>query len=766
MKQELVKREMQARDNTVLVKALENLLYAVAGFLTSGAAVFGSHAPFGVAFLAAVPKKNTGAALLGALAGYLVPSTVENPLKYVAALIAVVGVKWALEGLPIIQHIYFNPVLALLSTAATGISIVMVGPGEPLDILMVLADSVLAGCGAFFAGKTMTLIEERRTPKSLNGQELACALISAGVLLMALCAFDIGGVSPGRILAALLVLLCAHYGGAAAGAVAGVSTGLVIGLAGPDMSHLTGAFSFGGLMAGVFSPMGRIGCALALVISNGIGALVTGAEAGVLGSLYETFAATVIFMLLPKSLLQKGALLLGDTRARERSEAKDTAIGRIRLAAETLDSVSGAVEEVSKRLIKIRAGSLSEVYDKALADVCAQCEKKNSCWNIRYTDTMNALNDFSLLLKTKGQLNREEIPNHFVLQCENAESLLTAVNNEYREFAVKHDEKKRMEEIKSRLSRHFDGVSRLLKNISEEMEAVRAYDNTATDRVRGAAVGLGFSTEDVSCRLDKYGHMTVELVYKDGQALSVPALAEAVAEVCGRVFEEPNQLTLGGVTRLILTERANWRLQIGVAQHAFQSGALCGDACESFTDSMGQTMIVLSDGMGSGGRAAIDGAMTAELMTRLIKAGFAFENALDIVNNALRCREGEESLATVDLVCFDLFTGQTEFFKAGAHYSYIKKGNEVARVQSESLPIGILRELNFEKTTEQLNEKDVVVLLSDGVDAEGWLEQELQSFRGGSPQRLAERLLDLARANRKDGHDDDVTVVVGVVQKS
>ena len=61
--------------------------------------------------------------------------------------------------------------------------------------------------------------------------------------------------------------------------------------------------------------------------------------------------------------------------------------------------------------------------------------------------------------------------------------------------------------------------------------------------------------------------------------------------------------------------------------------------------------------MGTGGRAAVDAAMASGLFSKLVKSGLGFDTALRIVNSALLAKSEEESFATLDLACFDFYTG-------------------------------------------------------------------------------------------------------------
>ena len=769
MKQEVIKRKHnKILESDMILNVVKMITYFLAGMLASRSAVLENYAPFGAALTAACPKKYSIPVLLGTTIGYLLPSSIDNPLKYVAAIIAVAGIKWALDGLKIVTHIAFSPVLAFVSMAGTGISILIVSGSAPFDFVMVLADSVLAGCGAFFIFKTIDLSGSKRMLKGLTGQELSSVIITFGIMLIALCSFEISEISPGRIIAILLVLLCARYGNAAFGAVAGVSAGIVMSLASKGMGHLTGAYAFGGLMSGVFSPIGRIGCAIAFVASNGIGALTTDAGSRVIASLYEVFIGTVTFMLIPKSVTRRISVFFEDTKEKTAMDVKENIVSRLRIASKALDDVSNSVETVSSKLLKMKTESLNEVYDKVLCEVCDKCGQKNFCWNARYLDTMNIFNDFSSELKRSGKLILDDIPEYFKSQCEMPQVLADAINNNYSEFLLKNDAAQRMNEIKHKLSQRFDGVSQMLKNLGDEFADTSSFDLAATDRARSVFEAYGIYPRELSCKLDKLAHMTVEAVFKQsGETLPRFELTEALSKACERSFDIPSILEIEDLIRIIFTERARLEVSVGVAQHAYKSGPLCGDAVEYFNDNTGHSVLIISDGMGSGGRAAVDSAMTAGLVSKLLKAGFTYDNTLGIVNEALMIRDCEESLSTIDLVSFDNFTGKCDFLKAGAHFSFVKKGERVLCVDGNSLPIGILNEVEFEKLSARLDEGDIIVMMSDGMcENTEWIEHELMNFKTGSAQRLAERLLDIARMRRTDGHDDDITVLTAIVKPS
>ena len=178
--------------------------------------------------------------------------------------------------------------------------------------------------------------------------------------------------------------------------------------------------------------------------------------------------------------------------------------------------------------------------------------------------------------------------------------------------------------------------------------------------------------------------------------------------------------------------------------------------------------MILSDGMGTGGRAAVDGAMASGLMSRLIKAGFGYDCSLRILNSSMLFKSTDESLATVDIASIDLFTGQVELYKAGAAPTLIRRSGRTGKAESTSLPAGILREIGFDKATVKCKIGDIVVIMSDGAACEGtdWIKGEIESWSNGTAEELAERICEGAKRRRSDNHQDDITVMTAILKKS
>ena len=126
--------------------------------------------------------------------------------------------------------------------------------------------------------------------------------------------------------------------------------------------------------------------------------------------------------------------------------------------------------------------------------------------------------------------------------------------------------------------------------------------------------------------------------------------------------------------------------------------------------------------------------------------------------------KGTECSSTLDLFALDLISGQGCFVKSGACPSFIKRGNNVFKLQSKTAPIGIMKRADAEELAFSVEKGDICVLVSDGVIASKhdvhWVMQYITEYKGEDAQGLADGILNQAK---KRGIKDDLTVLCAVI---
>lgn len=745
----------------------------LAGLIGSRGLMFGKYAPFGVAVAASVPRGGLWAGALGAFLGYLIPSPVYVPVRYAAALVAVAAIRWSLSELKAVNsHPLFSPAAAFLPLLLTGMTMVFMNGSISYTAALYVAESFLGAGSAYFLCRAFSLIpagEDGPRPGIYDAGDLAALTVSAGIGVLAFSQVSVMGVSAGRVLMVLLVLTCARAGGISGGAVAGVAAGAIQGLSTVGLSYLSGAYGLGGLMAGVFAPMGKVAAAVAFIVSHGVASLQVGSgDARIFTGAVEVAAATVLYMFLPKFRWVSELFgLRGDSLSG--GALRGNIVMRLRCAAQALNNVSASVEEISKKLSAVCAPNLQGVYNRSTETVCAGCALGTVCWRKYKDQTLENFAQLSRPLKEKERLETCDFTKEFSDRCCRAGEMRDELNKNYARYLMKESAELRTAQVREVVEGHFRTTAGILEEMAGEFSLYQHFDEEAAQRVAGILRENGIAPLEVCCRVDKYGRMTIEAeIGRERQKrLNRSAFTREISAACGRVFSPPCVSSAEDRCRIQMCQRPLMEVGRGFSQYCAGGGAFCGDSTNVFYDGSGRLIAVLSDGMGTGGRAAVDGAMTSAMAESLLKAGIGFDSMLQTVNSALIAKSGDESLATMDITCVDLFTGRTEFRKAGAACTIVRRGRRNEVIEASSVPVGIMPGVEFASYQRDLNSGDIVVMVSDGVVASGceWLVDLVMAWEEDeNPNLLAQQITEEARKRRSDGHEDDVTALVLVLQ--
>lgn len=323
-------------------------------------------------------------------------------------------------------------------------------------------------------------------------------------------------------------------------------------------------------------------------------------------------------------------------------------------------------------------------------------------------------------------------------------------------------------QIRMVASDQFFSISDMLDDLAVEFDEAEIFDSNASSKIRRLLGDYDIYPINISAIEDKFGRMRVEILAEGGSdSFDDPSLCNEIGRICSRYFEKGRITTFKNETMLSFFERPNYKLSIGFSQHSAE-GKLCGDTVKIINDNKGHSILIISDGMGKGSRAALDGAMGAGLLSRLVNAGFGFDSALKVVNSALLVKSNDESLATLDIANIDLFTGKCEMLKAGAPAGYIIKNATVTKCELSSMPAGILRGIEFARRTAVLSIDDVIVLMSDGITdlGEEWLKNIVLEAYYMDAQQAADYILASALERADNQKIDDMSVICARLERN
>lgn len=757
-------------ENLTLKELTIALLPHIAVFLSclaaSKAIVLNKLLPFGLSLLAGSTLTLTPAAAIGAFIGYFIPAVGNGGFRYIAALFAILAVKLLLSGYKrLVGHPFFLTFIALTANSLTGAVALR---GQEISFLELSCESVLCAAGAYFSAQMFRCLEKQ--PAGFSSDELSAFIIVSGILLMGFNSIAFNGISLGRILAVWLILTASKYGGIISGAVSGITVALTLTLSGVS-GNIGVALAFAGLMAGVFSSMGKYAQITVITVFALIGSIPSGDIMLISRTVIETALGAALFLTLPRRAgIYIGKLLSAQPHLSMPTGIKKSLTMRLELASNALRDVSDTVEQVSEELSKINSPDFGTVISAVENDACAGCKLRVHCWETKRESTINAVLEMTKAVKQGESSPETRTSEEFRGRCVKAARVGSSAYRHYSDYTSRIAAENRIDEVRSVVSDQFNGISEMLYDLSRDFNMNECFDNTAAEKASAALKNLDIRVDEACSRIDKFGRMTLEFKLKKTPELIINKLQvmKTLSVVCERDFDVPNVSQAGSDVYMVLNEHAAISIDIGAEQLSAKDTNMCGDAYKYFFDGRGHFIMVLSDGMGTGGRAAVDGAMASGLMSRLIKAGFGYDCSLRILNSSMLFKSTDESLATVDIASIDLFTGQTELYKAGAAPTLVRRSGRTGRAESTSLPAGILREIGFDKAIIKCKVGDIVVLMSDGATGSGtdWIRAEIESWTDGSAQALAEKICECARRRRTDNHHDDITVLTAILNKS
>lgn len=734
-------------------------IHFLAGFLLSAGRMSSSLAPFGIAAVAAAPRGLAGCgALAGACLGYLVTGELEWGIRYAAACVVAFTVLFIFQDTRFAASAWARPATAFLVSAATGCLNCVVSALPILDELPgVLAESALAAGSTYFfrealkTGSAQTELDEKRRGAAVTILA-ACALMSLARVRI----FDTVGL--GQVLALLAVMTASFKGGAFAGAAAGTAFGLAMDAAGAYSGVYTAAWAFAGLCAGVFARFGRLAFLGSFVVADALGLMCVSAVAEDWPPLFEAFAASVVFMLIPGGVLtQLGSIItplspgVGESGLRKYTSRRVEGIARAYLD----------VCDVARRGSEcVNDNDVARVFDRAAAAACVKCAKRGECWVTGYMETLDALGSATGAMGEHGRLEAGDIPEWFREKCVNLNAFVAAVNGELRAQMYRRQYMARLRVGRAAAWDQYEDFAEILGQVSRELGSLNGADPLAERRLVRYLRSLDVEADAAVFR-DSSGRLRA--VIESGNMSAVtrdPAWLDRLSAVLGVRLCTPGTAAEGRIT---LLEAEPLCAAVGIAAMKKPGENVSGDKGTYFKTDTGALCVILSDGMGTGEEAADESAQAVNILERFLRSGVDPSTAMKILNSVMLLRSGDDwGFATADLLHIDLFTGEAGFYKYGAAPSYVRSGGSVKRIDGRSLAAGLADECG-EKPDEvmmELRPGSVAVIASDGVVSGGdddWLRRTISDYSGEDMKELA-RLV-LRRSLDELGGGDDMTVL-------
>lgn len=597
-----------------------------------------------------------------------------------------------------------------------------------------------------------------------------------GLSIIAIAAFSSAGAAflytgaiPLHIISTAYIFLTAGWiFGAGISAVAGILTGLALLSGGIINTNMFVVISVTSALSGVLRGMGKVftavGC-LALFCA--------------LSYWLNVFEATEILGMASACIL----FIISAEKARK-TFAAETVIkggsydGTRNYITERLTDCYKGIYALCESFLPTREGNrkaekeTGELVDKVACIACENCPSCETCWNNSFYNTYQTLLTLFAACEKKGQVDASDLPAVFRDYCIRQNEFTDAVNTTYSGHRERLIWKMRLAESRQIAGEQMKTVADMMKSLAEEINNRAGFKENLEKILFYAIRKISSETERVIVEEGETGEYQVTVLMKncEGDRELYEEVTDTVSSILGRKMKRRVQ-EQDGVCKLSLCEKCNFKISAAAAMAIKDDEKISGDSYSFMELPKGGYMIALSDGMGSGKAAGEESRTVIELLEQFAESGLKMDTALKMINSVLVIGADEESFATLDMCYIDMYSGMAEFIKTGAAATFVIRDGKAKAIRSSSLPIGMLKYFDMDKSEYKLKKNDIILMLTDGaaevIDRDGMsdmiLTELMENNKMKDPKDIADYVLESLKERSGFRIQDDMTVVAARV---
>lgn len=653
------------------------------------------------------------------------------------------------------------------------------------DILKALLHSFIVFTLMFLFRNALPVFNTENRKHVYSNEEIISVAIISALALSGLTDIQFFGFTLKNVLCILVILLFSYKFGPGVGAAVGVTIGLIVSMSTSITPMVIGTYAFCGLLSGVFRNLGKVGAGLGFVMGNAVLTLYMNGSTEVLIYLKEIVLAVGVFLFIPQKIIDMIAGTFSrniDNCVDKRSYSlriKEITVDKLQKFSKAFRELSKTFNEISETHIVTDKQDISVMFDRVADKVCKDCSLCLHCWDRNFYNTYQVLFKIVEKLDTKGRVEENDVPKYFLERCERINDFVQAVNTVYEIFKVDLVWKSKVGESRGLVSQQLEGLSKIISNLAADIDVDIHFKRDLEDTILMELNRGGVKVSEVIAFENKWGKYEISIFHKEcgGKRECIGAIEKLISEIVGRKMVKENSDChyeyKNKMCNLKLIEEEAFRVTTGVAKLSKYDGMISGDNYTFMSTGDGKFIVALSDGMGSGQKAAIQSRATISLLEQFMESGFDQDTTVKLINSILVLKSSNDSFATIDMSVIDLFDGVVEFVKIGAVPTVLKREERIEVIKSVTLPAGIMSNIEMELLSKKIESGELIIMMTDGIvdsfkkeqDSEKPLLKFIQEIDSINPQEIADTILSEAYNNYKGTPMDDMLVLVAKVWK-
>ncbi len=747
----------------------EEVLLLIFGFLVSRVSISGRLAPFGIGFLSAylLIRGNNIYLLISIILGYLSYGGIRS-LDYALApaVIYLINVKISeIEKYPLARACLISSLVFLVLRLS---STLLFRQFYIYDLFVLLFEGVLVFTFAYIFSFSLPI--ENINNKGFSNEKMICTFITLSLVLSGLNNIWFFGLSLINILCMVIIVYFGYKEGVLIGVASGSVLGLITYLANPEMPFIVSILSIGGLLAGLFRDLGKGGSLLGFMLGNGIVSFYINRLGTSFIDYRELFIGSIFFLLMAQ-FAKIDLSKIFDYSKRIEGEYKKKKEDFI---VKKLNHMSSLFIDMSKILNKAieedEAYSNIDIYnlvDGVSNKTCKNCKNFEQCWkNNYYTSYYKILNLIGII--ELGNDNDESLL-RYMKDCDEAEELIENIK-EYL-LPVKHDQiwNKKLVEQKKLLVDQLHSFGSIVESLTEDIYTNPLFSEELRSLLINEIKDKRISINDLT--VIQLPEEDLEILVEMQNPITSTSEIEKIRNIISQAigFNISTDYILGNNTdsRNIKFKKENrFTTLTDVTTVANSENKVSGDSY-SFGEIGNTNFTAICDGMGIGKKASRESSVAIELLEKLMEIKMDKTMIVRTINSFLRSKSKDEIFTTLDLGFIDLYTGKLQVIKNGSPSTFIKRKDRVDVINSKSLPIGILADVDSNIYEDYMKDGDILIMMSDGVldcnksdeNSVDWMKRVIMGINSQNPKRITEEITNIAKFVSNNRPKDDMTIM-------
>ncbi|MCR4759131.1 MAG: SpoIIE family protein phosphatase [Oscillospiraceae bacterium] len=733
----------ELRTHPRVKQTAQMMLCGAAGCLLATVELNGMPVPMNTALSAALSPACGAAVLIGSAAAYALTGMLHKQPALLCALVLTAVLRWIFGVQEKPQTV---AMLAAGSTLLSAVIFSLAGLIAGAAWIPWISGSILAGVLAYSV-RSLTDRFRSGLPVRLHEADRLSFSVCYVCGIAALCTVRLMSVGFGEMIAAFVTLTAARRYRTSGGTVCGMLSALALVLANAETAGYAAMLPAAGFAAGCLAGRSAGMNYLAFQGFGALGLILSDQNAALAGSWVGGMLGGLAFLFLPAGSLADAVLQWSD------SEADFAALNSARMAflSHSIAGVRGGAERIAGMMAK--SGHDADPADKVCETVCSRCKSRTLCWESGDDETRLCFHQ----LAAEAPAAKLTAPFH----CLQPDQVTAAFSRTKRQALSIRTQIMRLRESQSLLFSQMKITEDLLCRAGTLPQ--KTYQRELTRYVSDVLAKYGIPVQAAAVSTGINRRLLIELYAPADEELDSGLIEECLSEALQKPLFSCGAESAGDAQRLLLQSAGGYCVSAAAAQCAVREDEPCGDCWDTFTDSDGAYYLAVSDGMGSGRRAALDAKIVLSDFRKLVQSGMECTEAARMINAIMMTKSGDERFATLDVakICTD--TAAVTLYKYGAGPTFIRHDGQIMLFQAPSNPIGILPDAEPYTTVLKLDRGDLLFLLSDGLDESLFPFVREQMKQGGDLQELAHAVCAKAQRSAKGEPRDDLTVLAAAV---